>query len=282
MPKVSIVLPVFNAEDYVKEAIESVLNQTFRDFELIIINDGSTDNSSLIINKIHDKRIVYIEQENKGLSKSLNLGISKARGTYIARMDADDICMPDRLLKQVEVFEKNPDIAIVCGNVIYINSQGVGDRVSLTPSKDKAIRFKLKKGNVIFHPSTMFRLNIYNKTRGYDENINCYIEDYILWLQILEYGNIFCIKEPILKYRVLDNSISRSLPYGMDKVIRKVASEKGYYSSFYDEFNKALENEKMEIIKDFNVYGYKINNIKRRVALFLYDIYCTIRYRVGL
>ena len=121
-PMISVVMPTFNGEKFIKEAIESILNQTFNDFEFIIVNDGSIDNTEKIIQSFSDKRIVYVKKEqNSGISDTLNLGISLAKGKYIARMDDDDISIPNRFERQLEVFASDLKI-IVCGSVADIPS----------------------------------------------------------------------------------------------------------------------------------------------------------------
>ena len=112
MVSISVIMPVYNGEKFLREAIDSILTQSFKDFELIIINDGSKDNSKLIIDSFDDERIIYVEQENKGLATALNHGISYSKGEFIARMDADDISMPYRLMKQYLFFRSHPQISV--------------------------------------------------------------------------------------------------------------------------------------------------------------------------
>lgn len=123
-PKVSVVMSVYNGEKYLPETIDSILNQTFKDFEFIIINDGSTDKTAKILTSYDDPRIRIFNQENMGLTKSLNRAISLAKGEYIARMDADDISYPERLKKQVDYLNKNPDIGLVGSKYIRIDKRG--------------------------------------------------------------------------------------------------------------------------------------------------------------
>ena len=121
MPKVSVVMSVCNSEPFIRDAIKSILGQTFQDFEFIIINDGSTDGSLQIIQSYGDSRIRITSQENLGLTKSLNKGIGIARGEYIARQDADDISEPSRLEKQVAVLEQNRRAVLVSSNIRYFS-----------------------------------------------------------------------------------------------------------------------------------------------------------------
>ena len=121
MPKLSVIMPAYNAEKYIGEAIESILNQTFTDFEFIIIDDGSSDHTADIIKGFHDERIRFIQNEkNSGVANTLNKGLELSQGEYIARMDADDISLPARFEKQVAFMEANPDVAVVgCGIELF-------------------------------------------------------------------------------------------------------------------------------------------------------------------
>src|SRR4051812_30773328 len=135
-PKISVVMPVLNGEKYLREATESILNQTFKDFEFIIINDGSTDRTEEIIQSFADPRIVYIKNEkNVGLSRVFNQGIRAAQGTYIARMDADDISLLHRFEKELEYLENNPKIDIVGSAMMIIDAEGKKVRKALRPEK---------------------------------------------------------------------------------------------------------------------------------------------------
>ncbi len=124
MTKVTVLMPAYNTEKYIAAAIRSVLNQTFKDFELLIINDGSTDSSADIIQSFHDPRIVVVEQVNAGIAVALNTGIQLARGEFIARFDADDICYPHRLESQFNFLKKNPDYILIGSDADYIDEEG--------------------------------------------------------------------------------------------------------------------------------------------------------------
>ena len=121
---ISVVMPVYNGEKYLKDAIDSILNQTHTDFEFIIVNDGSTDNTANIIDSYVDSRIIHVRQENRGLPKALNVGASISKGEYIARMDADDISLPNRLKSQYLFFKSNSDISVLAGSFSYIDEKG--------------------------------------------------------------------------------------------------------------------------------------------------------------
>lgn len=202
-------MSVHNAEKYLKETISSILNQTFTDFELIIVNDLSTDSSLEIINSFQDPRIKVINnKENIGLTKSLNLAIEESKGEYIARMDADDICFPNRFKSQVAFLDKNKEIALCGGEaeIIDKNNNITGDiMVEYTPGY---VRSSLFFRNVFIHPSIMFRKKDIIEIGLYDESYR-YAQDYELYLRLIAKGKLLSnIKEKILKYRIHDEGIS--------------------------------------------------------------------------
>ena len=210
-PSISVILPAFNCEKFIGDAIQSVLQQTFTDFELIIINDGSTDKTEFAILAFADPRIVYLKNPgNKGLIYSLNRAIELTQGKYIARMDADDICVPERLAKQKDYLDHHQEIAMVASFVSFIdekgNDKGVWqlDRETISPVK---IKNKMPFENCIAHPSVMIRSEILKGLayKQYQENI----EDYDLWLRMFNRGyGIGKINEPLLVYRVHSDSVT--------------------------------------------------------------------------
>jgi len=211
VPAVSVILPAYNCEKYIAKAIESVLHQTFTDLELIIINDGSTDKTEFAILAFTDQRIVYIRNEtNKGLVFTLNRCIELAKGKYIARMDADDICLPERLAKQKNFLDQNENTGVVATTIEFINDKeektGIWDVDRQTITKEQ-IKSKLLFQNCIAHPSVMMRAGLIKKLKYNDKQKN--IEDYDLWLRILNRGiSIVKINEPLLLYRVHEDSIT--------------------------------------------------------------------------
>ncbi|HET9747044.1 MAG TPA: glycosyltransferase [Chitinophagaceae bacterium] len=211
IPAVSVILPAFNCGKYIGRAIESVLRQTFPDFELIIVNDGSTDNTEQVIQSYSDQRVIYVKNpRNQGLIHSLNRAIELSHSKYIARMDGDDICLPARLAKQKLFLDQNQDIAVVASRIEFINEleEKTGDwkldKQTITPEQ---IKRTILKENCIAHPTVMMRAEIIKelKYKPYQKNI----EDYDLWLRILSRGHkIAKIDEPLLLYRVHKNSIT--------------------------------------------------------------------------
>lgn len=212
-PSISIILPAFNSEAFIAEAIRSLLNQTYTGFELIIINDGSTDRTEEIILTFSDPRIHYHRNEkNSGLIYTLNKAIDLANGKYIARMDADDICLPERLSRQKDFLDQNDDIAAVAAPVIFIDGAGKEtgiwklDRETILPDRIKKV---MPYENCIAHPSVMIRGAVLKEFRYKDYQKN--IEDYDCWLRLLNRGYAIGKTEmPLLLYRVHDASVTGS------------------------------------------------------------------------
>lgn len=209
-PKISVIMSVYDGEKYLDESIQSILNQTFKDFEFIIINDCSTDNSLYIIKQYatKDKRIVLIEnEENIGLTKSLNKGLKIAKGKYIARMDADDVALSERFNKQYNYLEKNKNVFLLGTSAMMIDEDGNRSIKITAITQEKKIYSRLRKKNTIIHSSIMFRNDF---ELFYRENFK-YAQDYDLYLRVLSEGKIIKnILEVLLYYRVCKNSISFS------------------------------------------------------------------------
>lgn len=204
-PKISVLMPVYNCELYIREAIESVLNQTFNDFEFLIVDDASTDKTVSIIKSFNDSRIKLIEKfQNLGIIDSLNYGIEIARGDYIARMDGDDICLPERFEKQVVFLDNNSDV-ILCGTAFQLIET---DKIIKHPSDHEAILIKLCFGTSFCHSSIMGRKEVFLQDK-YDENFK-HAEDYDLWTRLAFKGQLANIDDVLLKYRVHENQISNT------------------------------------------------------------------------
>lgn len=206
MPKVSVLMPVYNAEKFLSEAIESILSQSFKDFEFLIINDGSTDHSEDIIFSYQDPRIRYIKNEiNQGIVFSRNKGLQLALGEYIASMDADDICLPERLEKQVAYMDAHKNIAI-CGTS-FIFSDGKKRRVQ---SESKTLITTLSLGNCYGASTVMIRKDVLSRhSLGYNPEYS-FGEDYELWLKIARHADLGGIPQILVQYRVHTVSITHS------------------------------------------------------------------------
>lgn len=211
-PTISVVLPAFNAEKYVREAVQSVLTQSFTNFELIIINDGSTDGTLAILEELReqDSRIIIVSRENKGLVQSLNEGLDLARGLWIARMDADDIAMPQRFERQLQWLEQTG--ADMCGS--WIKLFGASDKhIVKLPQTDEAIKMWLLFAAAFAHPTVMMRAKLIKKMRYDKAWEKC--EDYDLWERAARAGWIMTnVPEVLLLYRQHESQTStRSSTY---------------------------------------------------------------------
>ena len=198
-PEVSVLMPVYNGERYLREAINSIINQTFQNFEFHIINDGSTDKSHSILRSINDPRIIVHEQRNKGLPFSLNKAIRLSQGEYIARMDADDISMPNRLEIQKAFLDSNPEIGL-CGSWVIKFGNGK-EEIKELPIYHNDIFAHFLFTSLIPHPSIMVRREIL-KQFGLCYNEKLFgAEDIDLWIRLAKRTMLYNIPVPLLKYR---------------------------------------------------------------------------------
>lgn len=207
MPKVSVLMPVYNTkEEYLRESIESILNQTYKDFEFIIINDGSINNAEEVILSYKDERIIYIKnKQNLGTSCSLNKGIEVIRGKYMIRMDSDDISLPERIEKQIEFMDKNLQVDISGTWFLRFPQK----RSIKLPTKNEEIKnFLLLSHNPIGGATTIFRRSSIDKFNiKYNEN-DILAEDLGLWLKLIDKVNFANLPEFLYKYRFHSESAS--------------------------------------------------------------------------
>ena len=211
MVKISVVAPVYNvALPFLTEAVESVLNQTFRDFEFIIVDDGASEECRNYLESLTDERVRIIRNsENLGATKSLNIGFRAAQGKYIARMDADDVCKPERFQRQFDFMELHPN-AIVCGTLVEFigDFQGIGGE--LIPDMETYRIQTVFRNPGPFHPTAFFNRELllrYNLT--YDESL-VFSQDYALYAKIARLGDVFVLPEPSLYYRVHSAQTTRT------------------------------------------------------------------------
>ncbi|WP_447643066.1 MULTISPECIES: glycosyltransferase family 2 protein [Chitinophagaceae] len=204
---VTVLMPVYNGEAFIKEAIESVLKQSFEDFDLLIIDDGSVDNTAHIVHSITDRRIQYHKNErNLKIIETLNKGLLLAQGKYIVRMDADDIALPDRIERQVSYMEAHPDV-VLCGSSInrfsatysVVDSRGGGDGVT---------RAKLLFDTAINHPSAIIRRKVLTDYHLTYPSEYLHTEDYALWYELSKYGKVANLDLVLLRYRMHGNNLS--------------------------------------------------------------------------
>ncbi len=225
--KLSVLMPVYNAERFLQEAIESVLGQTFKDFELIIINDGSTDNSQAIIDKYQaqDNRIRAYQQENKGLIATLNKGLKLAKADYVARIDADDACYPERLQVQYDYMLDNDDL-ILCGSFYDVIDDGSRFIEQVRPpTSDEACRKSLMQGNIFIHSSVIYKKEVVLQIGGYRSAFK-YAEDYDLWLRLIEVGKVGNIAQFLVQRRW--HSTNTSITHRKEQDINALVARYAY------------------------------------------------------
>lgn len=203
-------MSVFNAERYVGQAIESILNQSFDNFEFIIINDGSTDRSRQVIKGFDDPRIQRIDQSNRGVSAAINRGIRMSQCEYIARMDADDLAYPTRIERQLEFLDAHPDLALLGCAVQVIDHLDQPMWVMHHPIHDLNLRWHLLFDTPFVHSSVIFRRDVVEAVGLYDEEQVSHVEDYQLWSLIMVSSPAANLAEPLLCYRNNPSGISHS------------------------------------------------------------------------
>ena len=247
----SVVLAVYNNEQHVKVAIESVLNQTYPYFELIIVNDGSTDRSSDIIKNFSDERIKYIEKKNTGLADSLNIGIKASKYSWIVRMDGDDICLPDRFKYLVQRI--SDDIDVIGSNAIFFkNSKRLF--ISNMPLSHQQILDALHKGKTGFiHPTVMIRKSLLEKVEGYDINFKKG-QDLNLWIRCIKISKGYVnIESPLLYYRVYEKQ--KSSEY--ERIVNDYITKCIFLLSRVKPLNEKEYNELRSLV--INIIPFKIS-----------------------
>jgi glycosyltransferase involved in cell wall biosynthesis len=210
-PVISVVMSVYNGEKYLRGAVDSILNQSFKDFEFIIINDGSNDGSFEVVLEYQacDRRIVIINQNNIGLTGSLNRGIRLSRCEYIARQDADDVSMADRLEKQLGFLKSHPQVAVVgCFGEMF-NNEGVVSPIGNLKLSSRGVKKYLPRRNPLMHGSVMMRKSCLEKA-GFYRGFFRHAQDYDLWLRLSERFDLAILPESLYRYRVSTDAISVS------------------------------------------------------------------------
>lgn len=208
-PSVSVIMGVFNGEDFLRESLESILQQSFCDFELIVINDGSTDRSLEILSEYKDQRLKIINnKKNLGLTCSLNIGIDNAVGKYIARQDADDRSCRSRLEMQVRYLNENEEVGLVGSWVGFIGDKGDWIKEWRTPISHEEIVAGLQVGSCFAHGAVMMRREVVKKVGGYDPYFR-YSQDYDLWLRLIHETRMANIPMVLYELRRFNGTISR-------------------------------------------------------------------------
>jgi len=261
-PKISVLMPVFNAEKFLKEAIDSILNQTFTDFEFIIINDGSTDNSEKIIMSYDDNRIRYYKNKNNlGVARTLNKGLKLAKAKYIARMDADDISLPDRFELQYKRLKMDRSLVIISSHFNWINEKGNYNSAYRLASSPEEIFYELQFRNCLGHSTVIFNKEIIvNEFRGYDEKYEA--EDNDLWLRVSKKYKIVKVKKVLMKVRRSKQSKTM--------LFRKAIKENAIIiaqNNIQSLIGKPITSDIIGILADINPLGNSTQKIKESLGI---------------
>lgn len=258
-PLISVIMPAFNAEKYIGDSIKSILNQSFSNFEFIIINDGSTDQTGEIINSFKDSRIIYIKNKiNLNIVESLNLGIKYARGEYIARMDADDIADKFRIEKQLNYLQFN-DLDIIGSNAYLFGDYRMRRLIQL-PEKQFDLAYFFLLYSPLIHPSILGK-SICFKNFPYNKEFE-FIEDLYLWFELIinnyRMGNY---PEPLLNYRISPTQITKTKNVEQEIKANQLRRDyfKAYSGNLNDDFGNFLGTLKFQ--KDFKYFEYWINQL---------------------
>jgi glycosyltransferase involved in cell wall biosynthesis len=221
-PKISVILPVYNGEKYLAEAINSILSQTYRDFELIIVNDCSSDGTSEILSTYIDERIRIINNSsNLKLSRSLNKGIETAQGQFIARMDADDVSLPERFEKQVAFLEGHPEIGVVGCWVRRIDEKGNITGKIFRETRPEAIKWELFFGTPVPHPTVMIRAAVIKRAGGFSNDISAAV-DYECWTRLVKTTKFANLAEFLLLYRMHTENMSSKYHFDQIRTVRRL------------------------------------------------------------
>ena len=208
-PRVSVVLSVQNGEASLDQAVQSILRQTFGDFELVAVDDGSTDRTPEILRSLGDPRLSVITQPSAGLTVSLNRAIGVSRGELIARMDADDVALPERFARQVAYLDSHPEVGLLGTGAEEITPAGRVVGVVAPPAEDALIRRALIRRNPFVHSSIMARREVILRAGGYDERL-AVAQDYDLWMRVAALTSLANLPESLVRRRLVPGQVSRA------------------------------------------------------------------------
>lgn len=262
-PLVSVVMPVYNAEKYVSEAVQSILNQTYNNFEFIIINDCSTDSTPKILEEFQSKddRIKLIHNnKNLRICKSLNKGIKIAQGKYVARMDADDFSYPGRLALQVNFMESHPDVVVLGGEMDIINGSGKITGERRYAQTDKELKKTIFRYSPFSHPTIMVRKKALDRTNLYNPDF-VHAEDLDLYFQLGRYGEFANLSDKVLKYRILESGTTTSRLRDMETKTLKIRKK------YYEEYDATLIDRCYNFLQRASM---NLMSPKMRVSLFTF------------
>lgn len=272
MPKVSIVLPTYNGSKWISSAIESIVNQSYLDWELLVLDDGSTDGTDKIILEFcaKDSRVIYIKNEkNLGLQKTLNKGINLAKGEYIARIDDDDKwCDKDKLKKQIDFLGSNTEYVLVGTGVVVVDDFGNEILRYLNPENDKDVRRAILKRNPFVHSSVVFSKSAALKAGLYDEgDYGKHIEDYEFWLRLGRFGKMHNIPFYSVEFMSRSgNTTQKNRGLQLYKAVRLIKDNRTYYTGYFRGICFAY----------FRLFGFRIFNfLPKAIRNLIFKIYKT-------
>lgn len=291
-PKISVIMSVFNHEKYLQKSIDSILSQSYKNFEFIIINDGSNKNAKKILelNKLQDKRIKVINNKKRiGLTKSLNIAIKISKGEYIARQDSDDISYFKRFEEQLNFFKKNKKV-IMCGTngILIDNSDSFLKNIKNLENNYEKIKKKLIYENQFIHSSVMVKRNYLLEVKGYDEKFK-YAQDYDLWCRLSIKGFLTNINKILVMIRQHNESITKKNKkeqnyYSILASIRHYAGINNlkYLNKSYDIYNFLKEKKIAKFAKILiflNRFNLPKNNKIKKIKIYLREIYYFFKFK---
>ena len=293
MSKVSVVIPAYNAMTYLPQTVANVLEQTYTDFEVIVVNDGSTDNIEEWIAQISDLRVKLVSQTNLGLAGARNTGISESQGEYLAFLDADDLWESTKLAKQVRVLDSHPEVGLVYTWVAYVDERGNSTGRVVNNQQEGDVWQELTKGNLVECGSVaMVRRQCLEKCGVFDCNLGSFVEDWDMWLRIADCYEFKVVKEPLVYYRQVASSASRNWS-AMAKSYQLVI-EKAFTAVSWDELslrNKSYSTANLVLAwkaiqsqaKDFQQASYfRSQALKHNPRIFFSKEYLRLSIAIAL
>jgi len=250
--QITVLMPAYNAGKYIREAITSVLQQNFQDFELLVINDGSTDDTLSIALSFNDARVVVINKEHAGIASALNTGLKLASAPYVARFDADDVCLPTRLETQLDFLHDHPEYVLVRSVAEYMLEEGdLLFNFKCIAHSDEEVKSKLYVYCPFIHSSVMYRRDDVIKAGGYDIHAHNF-EDYLLWTNLAKMGKMQNLREPLIKVRLNAASATIDEKWRGERFrqLKRQATTRG-------SITEEEGNELYEIIRRQNVHQIK-------------------------
>ena len=274
-PKISVIMSIYNEEKYIETSLKSLLNQTFEDFEIIIVDDASTDNTRKLVQGLQDKRIRLIcNQENQGLTKNLNKALQYAKGKYIARMDGDDIAFPERFEKQYQYMEKHLETMLIS---CYTKSFGGSDLVFALPDNSEVLKIRMLVRPVYAHPGFMIRRELIEDGYQYNEEYHT-AQDYEFASRVAEKYKIGLVPEVLLLYRVHKKQISSKAGNqqfnNADKIRKRQLEQLGIQMSEteWQDYQNFVKEVKVNSLDDFDrVYEVIQNMVRCNEKTKIYD-----------